>query len=331
MKPLAGQVAVVAGATRGGGRGVARMLGEAGATVYCAGRTSRAQPNTTEHHYAGRPETIEETAEMVEAAGGRGLAARVDFTVEEEVAAFFKRVGREQKRLDVLVNILTGRPVESWKSFWKLDLREGRELFEGWVWPHVQTCWHAVPLMLKGKRGLIVEVVEQDALRYHGQFFFDMFETALKRLAYALAVELAPHGLSAVAITPGFMRTEAILEGFGATEENWREVAETNPKARGYGFAGSETPCFVGRAVAALASDPDLRAKSGGLYSSWALSEEYGFTDIDGARPHAGRYFAEHFPHIFKRSHPLDLDWAIARRPAATRKRRSSAARAPKS
>jgi NAD(P)-dependent dehydrogenase (short-subunit alcohol dehydrogenase family) len=317
MKTLEGQVAVVAGATRGAGRGIARMLGEAGATVYCAGRSSRERPNTSGHHYAGRPETIEETAEMVDAAGGRGLAARVDFNVEEEVAEFFKRVRREQKRLDVLVNILTGRPVAAWKSFWKLDLKEGRELVEGWVWPHVTTCWHAVPLMLKGKRGLIVELVEQDQLGHHGQFFFDMFEMALKRLAYALAVELAPHGLSAVALTPGFMRTEAILEGFGATEENWREVAETNPQARGYGFAGSETPCFVGRAVAALAADPNLRAKSGGLYSSWGLSEEYGFTDVDGARPHAGRYFAEHFPHIFKRSHPLNLDWTLAQRPSA--------------
>ena len=285
MKPLEGQVAVVAGATRGGGRGIARMLGEAGATVYCAGRSSRTQPNTTGHHNAGRPETIEETAEMVDAAGGRGLAARVDFNHVEEVAAFFKRVGREQKRLDVLVNILTGRPVASWKSFWKLDLKEGRELYESWIWTHVQTCWHAAPLMMKGKRGLVVEVVEQHSLGHHGQFFFDMFETALKRLAYALAVELAPHGVSALAITPGFMRTEAILEGFGATEENWREVAETNPKAKSYGFAGSETPCFVGRAIAALAADPNLSAKSGGLYSSWGLSEEYGFTDIDGARP----------------------------------------------
>ena len=327
MKPLSGQVAVVAGATRGGGRGVARMLGEAGAIVYCAGRTSRAQANTSGHHYAGRPETIEETAEMVDAAGGRGIAARVDFNVEEETAAFFKRVGREQKRLDVLVNILTGRPVAAWKPFWKLDQEEGRELFDGWVWTHVRACRHAVPLMMKHKRGLVAEVVEQDGVGYHGQFYFDMFETALKRLAYALAVELAPHGMSALAVTPGFMRTEAILEGFGATEENWREVAETNKQARGYGFAGSETPCFLGRAVAALAADPELRAKSGGLYSSGDLSEEYGFTDVDGARPHAGRYFAEHFPHIFKRSHPLEVDWALARRerpaPPARRRRRA--------
>jgi NAD(P)-dependent dehydrogenase (short-subunit alcohol dehydrogenase family) len=292
------------------------MLGEAGATVYCAGRSSRARPNTSGHHYAGRPETIEETAELVDAAGGRGIAARVDFNDEAEVAELFKRVGLEQKRLDVLVNILTGRPVSDWKAFWKLDPAEGRAQFDGWVWTHVRSCWHAVPLMLKRKRGLIVEVVEQDRLGHHGQFFFDMFETALKRLAYALAEELAPHGVSALAITPGFMRTEAILEGFGATEDNWREVAETNPQARGFGFAGSETPCFVGRAVAALAADPGLSSKSGGLYSSWGLSEEYGFTDIDGARPHAGRYFAEHFPHIFTRRPNTAFDWTLSPAPA---------------
>ena len=326
MKPLEGQVAVVAGATRGGGRGIARMLGEAGATVYCAGRSSRARPNTSDHHYAGRPETIEETAELVDAAGGRGIAARVDFNVESEVAGLFKRVGREQRRLDVLVNVLTGRAVADWKPFWKLDPRAGREAVEGWVWPHVSSCRHAVPLMLKGGRGLIVEVVEQDRLGYHGQFFFDLFETTLKRLAFALAEELAPHGVSAVAVTPGFMRTEAILEGFGATEANWREVAETNPRARGYGFAGSETPCFVGRAVAALAADPDLPSKSGGLYSSWGLSDEYGFADIDGARPHAGRYFAEHFPHLFNRQPNINFDWTLSRRPAAERPARKRAA-----
>jgi NAD(P)-dependent dehydrogenase (short-subunit alcohol dehydrogenase family) len=326
MKPLEGQVAVVAGATRGAGRGIARMLGEAGATVYCTGRSSRTRPNTSGHHYAGRPETIEETAEMVDAAGGRGIAVRVDHTDEAEVAELFRRVGREQKRLDVLVNILTGRPVADWKSFWKLDLQAGRDTVEGWLWPHVTTCWHAVPLMLKRRRGLIVELVEQDKLGHHGQFFFDLFEMSLKRLAYSLAEELAPHGVSAVAVTPGFMRTEAILEGFGATEENWREVAETNPQARGYGFAGSETPCFVGRAVAALAADPELKRKSGGLHSSWALSEEYGFADIDGARPHAGRYFAEHFPHIFARQPNLDFEWTLTRRPAPERAPRKRAA-----
>src|SRR4051812_10619119 len=252
MKPLSGQVAVVAGATRGAGRGIARMLGEVGATVYCTGRSSRTQPNASGHHYAGRPETIEETAELVDAAGGKGVPVRVDHTVEAEVADLFKRVRRERKRLDVLVNVLTGPPVTEWKPFWKLSPEKGRAMLDGWVWPHVVTCRYAVPLMVERKSGLVVEVVEQDTIGYHGQFFLDLVETTLKRLAYALAEELAPHGVSALALTPGFMRTEAIMEQFGATDANWREVAETNAQARGFGFAGSETPCFVGRAVAAL-------------------------------------------------------------------------------
>jgi NAD(P)-dependent dehydrogenase (short-subunit alcohol dehydrogenase family) len=321
MKSLKGKVAVVAGATRGAGRGIARMLGEAGATVYCTGRSSRTQPNTSGHHYAGRPETIEETAEMVSAAGGVGIAVRVDHTEEEEVARLFKRVKREQRRLDVLVNILTGKPVTQWKPFWKLDVEQGRAMLDAWLWPHITTCRHAAPLMVEQGSGLIVEIVEQDTVGHHGQFYFDLFEVFLKRIAYSLAEELAPHGVSALAITPGFMRTEAIMEGFGATEENWREVAETNPKARGYGFAGSETPCFVGRAVAALASDADVARKSGGLYSSWGLSEEYGFTDVDGSRPNMGAYMAEHFPHIFRAKPNIGFQWTLTRLSEAERKR----------
>lgn len=313
MKPLAGKVAVVAGATRGAGRGIARMLGEAGATVYCTGRSTRGQPATHAHRYAGRPETIEETAELVDAAGGRGIAVRVDHTVEAEVAALFKRVRREQKRLDVLVNILTGAPVTSWNPFWKQSLEKGREMVEGWVWPHVTTCWHAVPLMLKQKSGLIVEIVEHDKLSGHGQFFFDLFEISLKRLAYNLAEELAPHGVSAVAVSPGFMRTEAILEGFGVTEANWRDAAARNKQAQSYGFAGSETPCFVGRAVAALAADPEVQRWSGGLYGSWTLADEYGFTDIDGARPHWLRYAAEHFPQMVNAKPRTGFQWTLSR------------------
>jgi NAD(P)-dependent dehydrogenase (short-subunit alcohol dehydrogenase family) len=327
-RPLAGQVAVVAGATRGGGRGIARMLGEAGAIVYCTGRSSRSQPNTSDHHYAKRPETIEETAELVTAAGGKGIPVRVDHHVSEEVAALFKRVGREQKRLDVLVNVLTGRPVKDWLPFWKLDVEKGRAMVESWVWPHVLTCRHAIPLMLEKKSGLIVEIVEQDTISYHGQFYFDLFETTLKRLAFNLSEELAPHGVGAVAVTPGFMRTEAILEQFGATEENWREVAETNKQAKRYGFAGSETPCFVGRAVAALAADPRRTRKSGGVYSSWGLAEEYGFTDTDGARPHLGNYFAEHFPHIWNRKPQAGFQWTLAPVAADARGERRRAAKA---
>lgn len=321
MKNLKGKVAVVAGATRGAGRGIARMLGEAGATVYCTGRSSRTQPNTSGHHYAGRPETIEETAEMVTAAGGVGIAVRVDHTSEPEVAELFKRVKKEGKRLDVLVNILTGQPVTEWKPFWKLSVETGRATLDAWLWPHVATCRYAAPLMVEQSSGLIVEIVEQDKIGHHGQFYFDLFEVFLKRIAYSLAEELAPHGVSALAVTPGFMRTEAIMEGFGATEENWREVAETNPKARGFGFAGSETPCFVGRAVAALAADADVARKSGGLYSSWNLSEEYDFTDVDGSRPNMGAYMAEHFPHIFCAKPNIGFQWTLTRLPETERKR----------
>jgi NAD(P)-dependent dehydrogenase (short-subunit alcohol dehydrogenase family) len=313
MKPLEDRVAVVAGATRGAGRGIARMLGEAGATVYCTGRSSRTQPNTSDHHYAGRPETIEETAEMVDAEGGAGIPVRVDHTVEAEVAALFKRVKRDSKRLDVLVNILTGPPVASWGPFWKLPLDKGFAMVERWVWPHVVTSWHAAPIMTKRKAGLIVEIVEQDTLGYHGQFFFDMFEMMLKRLAFSLGEELAPHGVSAVAITPGFMRTEAILEEFGVTEANWRHAAEHNAKAKQFGFAGSETPCFVGRAIAALAADPNVVDKSGGIYSSWDLSDEYGFADVNGERPHLGKYWAEHFPQLLDRKSRSGIEWTLRR------------------
>jgi len=311
MQPLAGKVALVAGATRGAGRGIALMLGEAGATVYCSGRSSRTQPNQSAHHYAGRRETIEETAELVAAAGGVGIPVRVDHTIDAEVAALFARVQREQGRLDVLVNILTGRPVASWKAFWKLPLDEGRAFVDGWLWPHVATCWHAVPLMVKTKGGLIVEIIEQDGIGYHGQFFFDLMEISLKRLSYALAQELAPKGITALSITPGFMRTEAILDKFGVTEANWRDAAENHAEAKQWGFIASETPCYVGRAVAALAADPKLERKSGGIYNSGALADEYGFTDIDGNRPNMNRFMKEHFPQYVDAKSPTPVEWKL--------------------
>jgi NAD(P)-dependent dehydrogenase (short-subunit alcohol dehydrogenase family) len=311
MKPLEGQVALVAGATRGAGRGIARMLGEAGAIVYCSGRSSRTQANTSDHVHAGRPETIEETAALVSAAGGVGIPVRVDHTIDQEVAALFARIQKEQQRLDVLVNILTGRPVKSWKSFWHLPLDEGRAFVNGWIWPHVATCWHAAPLMVKRKSGLMVEIIEQNGIAYHGQFFFDLMEISLKRLSYAIAQELAPKGVTALAITPGFMRTEAILQGFGVTEANWREAAEHNAEAKGWGFISSETPCFVGRAVAALAGDPHVARKSGGIYDSWSLSEEYGFTDLDGTRPNMGRYLSERHPQLVNRKPPTVFEWQL--------------------
>jgi len=259
------------------------MLGEAGAIVYCTGRSSRTQPNTSNHVNAGRPETIEETAEMVTAAGGTGIAVRVDHTVEDQVAELFERVHREQKRLDILAIVITGQSA-SWKAFPDEAPAAGRTFVESWIWPHVVTAWHGAKVMVPHRSGLIVELVEQDNVGYHGAFYFDMMETLLKRLVFGLANDLGKSGITAVAVAPGFMRTEAILEGFAVTEANWRH-ALSDPRAAAFGWGGSETPCFVGRAVASLAADPQVVRKNGGIYTARALSEEYGFTDINGARP----------------------------------------------
>jgi NAD(P)-dependent dehydrogenase (short-subunit alcohol dehydrogenase family) len=259
------------------------MLGEAGASVYCTGRSSRTQPNQSNHVSAGRPETIEETAELVTAAGGTGIPVRVDHTVEDEVVALFERVRREQKRLDLLAIVMTGQPA-SWTPFLDETPAAGRTFVDGWIWPHIVTAWHGARLMAQHRSGLIVELVEQDNVGYHGAFYFDMMETLLKRLVFGLANELGQSGLTAVAVAPGFMRTEAILEGFGVTEARWRD-ALSDPQAAAGGWGGSETPCFVGRAVAALAADPHVSGKNGGIYTVRALSAEYGFTDIDGTHP----------------------------------------------
>jgi NAD(P)-dependent dehydrogenase (short-subunit alcohol dehydrogenase family) len=283
-KPLANKIALVAGATRGAGRGIARMLGEAGATVYCSGRSSRTQPNTSKHHYAGRPETIEDTADLVTAAGGIGIPARTDHLVVAEVAALMKRIEQEQGRLDILVNVLTGSPVTQWSSFLELNLEEGRSFYDGWIWSHISTSWHASKLMSKKKSGLLVEIVEQETIGYHGQFYLDQIEIGMKRLSHALAHELKPSGIAAVSVAPGFMRTEAILDQFGVREENWKDALD-KPEPRQFGWGGSETPCYVGRAIAALAADPEIMKQSGGIYSSRQLAEEYGFVDVNGLKP----------------------------------------------
>jgi NAD(P)-dependent dehydrogenase (short-subunit alcohol dehydrogenase family) len=300
MRALSGQVAVVAGATRGAGRGIARMLGEAGALVYCTGRSSRTGARDHAHHYAARPETIEETAELVTAAGGEGVAVRLDHADEAQVKRLFATIKRDRKRLDILVNVLTHSPVTAWSAFWKQDVAQGRAQVDGWVWPHVLTARHALPLMIAGTSGLLVEIIEQEGIGYHGQIWFDFFEILLKRLAFAVAHEGADHGITALAITPGFMRTEAILEQFGATESNWKGVAQSNPEAKRWGFIASETPCYVGRAIAALAGDPKRQRFSGGVYSTGMLSEIYDFTDLDGSRPNMKRYFEQHHPELLK-------------------------------
>ena len=310
MKSLEGKVAVVAGATRGAGRGIACMLGEAGAVVYCSGRNSRERPNT-EGYFAGRPETIEETAEMVSARGGKGLAARTDHSDERQVEALFKRVAQEQGRLDVLVNDISEGVEHEWKPFWKLSLERGLDALRRGIDTHIITTRHAAPLMVKQKSGLVVEIGDGDALYYRGHLFYDLVKVTAARLAYAWAEELRPHEMAAVYVTPGFMRTEMVLERLQATEENWREVAERSAAARGYGLAGSESPYFVGRAVAALAADPKVLEKSGGLYGSWTLAEEYGFDDLDGSRPHWWRYFTEHFPQMTNAKSNTGFRWTI--------------------
>jgi NAD(P)-dependent dehydrogenase (short-subunit alcohol dehydrogenase family) len=285
-RPLAGQVALVAGGTRGAGRAIAVELGHAGATVYVTGRSTRQGRSAM-----NRPETIEDTAERVDAAGGRGVAVRVDHSRPHEVADLLERIGREQDgRLDILVNdVWGGDPLTHWETpFWEHSLEDGLRLLRQAVETHIITSHHAVPLMIGRGRGLIVEMTDGDSDRYRGNLFYDLAKHSVIRLARAQAEELADHGVTAVALTPGFMRSEAVLDHFGVTEENWRDAVAKDPH-----FAASETPRFVGRAVAALAGDADVSRWSGQALSSWGLAREYGFTDVDGTRPDWGRYFDE--------------------------------------
>jgi NAD(P)-dependent dehydrogenase (short-subunit alcohol dehydrogenase family) len=283
MKPLASKVAVVAGATRGAGRGIAHMLGEAGATVYCTGRSTRERGATP-----GRPETIEETAGLVTQAGGRGIPLRVDHTVEADVVRLFDFVRTESGRLDILVNdVWGGDDLTEWGTpFWASDLGKGRKIIEAAVWSHILTARHALPLMIEQNSGLVIEITDGDFLGYRGAFFYDFAKASGIRLAYSLAAELRDTGVTALALTPGFLRSEAMLARFGVTEANWQEGARVDPH-----FSESETPCFVGRAVAALAADPQVGARAGQVFASWTLARDYGFTDIDGRSPDWGTYF----------------------------------------
>ncbi len=287
MQPLQGKVAVVAGATRGAGRGIAAMLGEVGATVYCTGRSVRGALASGPR----RPETIEETAEMVTAYGGQGIAVRVDHSVSAEVEALFARVQAEQGRLDVLVNdIWGGEDLTTWgKRFWELPLEPGFAMLRQAIDTHIITAHYGAPLLVAQKSGLLVEITDGDTPRYRGSFFYDLVKSTVIRMAFGMAEELRPSGVTALAVTPGFLRSEYMLDYFGVSEANWREGVKVEPH-----FIASETPYFVGRAVAALAADPNIAAKAGGVYASWTLSDEYGFVDMDGNRPHWGRYYDEH-------------------------------------
>jgi NAD(P)-dependent dehydrogenase (short-subunit alcohol dehydrogenase family) len=316
-RPLEGRVALVAGATRGAGRGIACMLGEAGATVYCTGRNARGNPSTI-GYFAGRPETIDETAEMVSARGGVGIAVRVDHLIPAEVEALVRRVREEQGKLDVLVNDMSEGVLHDWQPFWRVSLEKGFEAIRAGVHSHLITSHFAAPLLIEGRRGLIIEITDGDFLGYHETIFYDLVKTNVNRLAYAMAHDLARHRVAAIAVTPGYMRTEAILDRFGVTEANWKDGAKKDKH-----FGISETPFFVGRAVAALAADPRVLEKSGGVYGSWTLSDEYGFTDVDGRRPHWQRDLERLFGKRAAKSR-IPFEWTLTRTKSAGAPRKSA-------
>jgi NAD(P)-dependent dehydrogenase (short-subunit alcohol dehydrogenase family) len=287
---LDGKVALVTGATRGAGRGTAVSLGEAGATVYCTGRSTGEQRSEYD-----RPETIEETAALVTDAGGTGIAVPVDHLEPDQVETLVQRIDAESGRLDVLVNdIWGGEKLFEWNTpLWEHDLENGLRMLRLAVDTHLITSHFALPLLTREPGGLVVEMTdgtrEYNAEHYRVSAFYDLAKTAVIRLAFAQGEELAPHGCTAVALTPGWMRSEMMLENYGVTEENWRDGAAINPH-----FAAiSESPRFVGRAVAALAADPDLGGRNGGSFSSGGLAREYGFTDVDGSQPDCWRYMVE--------------------------------------
>lgn len=284
--PLRGRICLVAGATRGAGRAIAVQLGTAGATVYVTGRTTREKASEV-----GRTtETIEETAELVTAAGGEGVAVPTDHLEPEQVRVLIDRIDRERGRLDVLVNDIWGGEhlvvAGFGKKIWEVDLTDGLRMLELGVKSHLITSAAAAPLLTRHPGGLLVEVTdgtqEYNATRYRENVYYDLAKNAPIRMAFGLARELAPAGGTAVALTPGWLRSEQMLDHFGVTEENWRDAAEKLPD-----FAVAESPVYVGRAVAALAADPDRARWNGRSLSSGQLAKEYGFTDADGSRPDA--------------------------------------------
>jgi NAD(P)-dependent dehydrogenase (short-subunit alcohol dehydrogenase family) len=294
-KLLSGKIAVVAGATRGAGRGIARALGEAGAFVYCTGRSTRGHLATR-----GRPETIDETAEMITVAGGSAAAVRVDHSKPEEVRELFDRVRHEKGQLDILVNdIWGGDDITEWQPFWKLDIAKGFRMLDGAVRTHILTSRYGAPLMIEKKAGLIVEITDGDHSGYRGALFYDLAKMAAIRLAFDMAIDLRGTGVTALAVTPGFLRSEAVLEKLGVTEANWRDGARKSKE-----FIESETPLYVGRAVAALAADPHVRRKSGQVLASWTLAKEYGFSDVDGRQPDFAGYIERSITEILDRGGP---------------------------
>jgi NAD(P)-dependent dehydrogenase (short-subunit alcohol dehydrogenase family) len=285
---LKGKVALVAGATRGAGRGIAVQLGAAGATVYVTGRSTRAARSEM-----NRPETIEDAADIVTKAGGKGIAIQVDHLVPEQVRALVDRIRSEQGKLNILVNDIWGATRMEWnKTVWDSSLDYGLRTLRLAVDTHAITSHFAIPLLIETPGGLVVEVTDgtdaYNATHYRVSFFYDLAKAAVNRMAFALAHELKPHGATAVSLTPGWLRSEAMLDVYGVTEATWRDAIQRQPH-----FAITETPAFVGRAVAALAQDPDMARWNGKSLSSGELAKVYGFTDVDGSRPDAWRYVVE--------------------------------------
>jgi NAD(P)-dependent dehydrogenase (short-subunit alcohol dehydrogenase family) len=306
-KPLTGRVGLVAGATRGAGRGIARALGEAGATVYCTGRSVTGNPSPY-----GRPETIDETAAMIKAAGGTAVALRVDHTIENDVKALFRRILRAHKHLDIVVDSVAGEDprMGQYGSLWQADLTAADAIFRQALTSRITTAKHAALAMMRAKRGLIVEVTENDMIGGGGNPMAQAVKMAQKVLPLLWAAELAPHHVTVVALTPGFLRSESMLQHFEVTEDNWREAGKKDPN-----FLQSESPLFVGRAVAALAADPKVQDRTGMLLSSWELARAYGFTDYDGRRPDWGRHKIDFsvlppdWTDLFRTGAALEVKW----------------------
>jgi NAD(P)-dependent dehydrogenase (short-subunit alcohol dehydrogenase family) len=290
-KPLGGQVALVAGATRGAGRAIAIELARAGAFVYATGRSSRISGPSE----VGRPETIEETGELVAAGGGAGVALRVDHLRPDDVRDLAKRIDREHGHLDVLVNDIFdgGRYGQFGTTIWEHDLSAGLRMLRIGIDTHAITSHFALPLLIRQPGGLVVEMTDgtaeyNAAYRHREGFYYDLVKAAVQRMTIAQAHELRPHRATAVAVTPGWMRSEDMLDSYGVTEATWRDATARVPH-----FCISESPAFTGRAVAALAGDPEAARWSGLVVSSGQLARIYGFTDTDGTQPDCWRYVVE--------------------------------------
>jgi NAD(P)-dependent dehydrogenase (short-subunit alcohol dehydrogenase family) len=306
-KPLTGRVALVAGATRGAGRGIARALGEAGATVYCTGRSVTGKPSAYK-----RPETIDQTAQMIKAAGGDAIARRVDHTNENEVKALFRRIMRVHKRIDVVVDSVAGEDplMGAYGLLWQADLKTADAIFRQGLTSRIITAKHAALAMMPARRGLIVEVTEADMIGGGGNPMAQAVKMAQKVLPLLWAAELAPHRIAVMAITPGFLRSESMLQHFGVTEDNWRDAGTKDSN-----FLESESPLFVGRAIAALAADRNVRDRSGMLFGSWELGRDYGLFDYDGRRPDWGRHTIDFstlppaWIDLFRAGTDLEIKW----------------------